>query len=593
MNYRRYRLLLHRKFRKSQRQVGDLSTQAEEQIEKHLFGRFSNLNRIRRFIFGWVGLLIIICLGMTIEILSLSGFYQVLEPVPGGIYNEGIVGNFTNANPIFASNDVDTAVSRLIFSGLVTYDNSGHLVGDLASSWSVDDHGIVYTFHLRPNLKWQDGQPLTSADVLYTFNLIQSPDVGSPFESSWQGIKISAPDSRTVVFTLPGALASFPYSLTIGIVPQHILSSLPTSSLRSADFNTLHPIGSGPFAWKAIAVTTDSSNNAEYQIELTPFSGYALGKPKLGQFVIHTYPSTAELATAFSNGQLTGAQGFDTVPTNLANKLSVVQHNLPLTAEQMVFFKTSQGVLSEQVVRHALVEGTDQASIINSLGYPVIPVNEPLLIGQLGYDPTLAQPKYNLADAKSILTSNDWIVGANGIRQKDGQPLTFTLSADDTPDDHVVGNQLQAQWQKLGVKLSVDYLDNLDFQSAVNYHDYDAILDGISIGPDPDVFVYWDSSQADVRSVNRLNLSEYNSAVADASLETGRSRINPAIRAVIYKSFLQAWQQDNPALGLYQPRDLYLTNGPVAGFVDHVINSPTDRYDNVQNWEIRQAKVSD
>jgi hypothetical protein len=106
------------------------------------------------------------------------------------------------------------------------------------------------------------------------------------------------------------------------------------------------------------------------------------------------------------------------------------------------------------------------------------------------------------------------------------------------------------------------------------------------------VFVYWDSSQADIRSANRLNLSEYKSAAADTALKAGRTRLDPQLRAVKYQPFLQAWKQDAPALAMYQPRILYVTNGPVDGLTNAAISSPTDRLANVQNWQIRQAKVT-
>jgi len=152
--------------------------------------------------------------------------------------------------------------------------------------------------------------------------------------------------------------------------------------------------------------------------------------------------------------------------------------------------------------------------------------------------------------------------------------------------------ELQKQWRQVGVAASVRLLTGQDFQIALTYHDYDAVLYGISLGVDPDVFVYWDSSQADIRSANRLNLSEYKNATADASLEAGRTRLDANLRAIKYKPFLQAWQQDAPALGLYQPRVLYLTNGEVAGLSDATLNTATDRLNNVQNWQIREARVT-
>jgi peptide/nickel transport system substrate-binding protein len=118
--------------------------------------------------------------------------------------------------------------------------------------------------------------------------------------------------------------------------------------------------------------------------------------------------------------------------------------------------------------------------------------------------------------------------------------------------------------------------------------DYDALLFGTSIGADPDVYVYWHSSQIDPNSPVRLNFSQYSSAGADAGLEAGRTRLDPALRAAKYQPFLQAWQTDAPALGLYQPRFLYLTRGPVYGLEEATINSDIGRFRNVHNWQVRE-----
>ena len=593
MRTRLIRLRFRRRIREGQQQVEDLGVQAEQQIDRHLFKRFARLVPIRRFLAGWLGLLVLLVAGLVIQNLSLGGYYQTLRTVPGGIYNEGVTGRFTNANPLYATSDADTTVSRLIFAGLFTLDAQGKLIGDLASGYSVDAHGTSYTVHLKPRLTWQDGRPLTSSDVLFTYQSIQNPDAQSPLQSSWQGITVTAPDSRTVVFKLPGPLAAFPYNLVNGIVPRHLLVGIPPSDLRSADFNTVHPVGAGPFAWQAVQVTSDvNPDKTREQVALTPFAGYQGGMPKLQKCVVQVFATQPQLARAFENNQVTAAEGLTEVPPGLRHSRSVVQHSLSLRAANMVFFKTSGGVLAEQPVRQALVQAADVPSIIKQLGYPTREVREPLLLGQLGYDPSLAQPSFNLAAAKAALEADGWQAGKNGVRAKAGQPLAFTLTAADTPEDRLVTGQLRQQWQRLGVKLNVQLLGTVDFQNALTYHGYDAVLDGISIGVDPDVFVYWDSSQADIRSANRLNLSDYKSPAADAALEAGRTRLDPTLRVIKYKPFLEAWQHDSPALGLYQPRVLYLTNGPVSGLGDHPVNTAIDRFANVQNWEIRQAKVT-
>ncbi|HSW36830.1 MAG TPA: peptide ABC transporter substrate-binding protein [Candidatus Saccharimonadales bacterium] len=592
MQLKLFKLRFRRRLKKQRKQVEGLSSQAERQIEHHLIQRAGRFRAVRRFVVSWM-LLFVLLIGCGVwQTARLSIYYQTLRPVPGGIYSEGLRGSFTTANPIYATNDVDTMVARLIFAGLLKYDDNHKLVNDLASDYSVDEKGTTYTMHLKPDLTWQDGHALTSSDVVFTFQAIQNPDSRSPLASGWQGINITAPDARTIIFTLPSPLASFPHNLTTGIVPEHLLSNIAMADLRSADFNTSQPIGAGPFKWQAVQVSGTGPANAQEQIALIPFKYYAGGAPKLKEFIVHAFASQNELIQAFKSKQLTTVSGLQEVPADLLNDKSVQVHSPLLMAATMVFFKTSNPILSDGKVRQALVQAAQPNEIIKTIGFKTRPVKEPLLLGQLGYNPAYSQPSPNLAAAKSLLDQAGWLVGAAGLRSKNGQVLKFTLTATDTSEYRMVTNILAQNWQAVGAKVDIHLQDSQVFTSTLSNHDYDAVLYGISIGADPDVFVYWDSSQANVLSPNRLNLSEYKSAKADASLEAGRTRLDPSLRAIKYQPFLQAWQADLPALGLYQPRLLYLTNGPVYGFNDHSLISPTDRFNNVENWMIRTAKVT-
>ncbi len=592
MQLRRLRMRFRRVFRKQQKQVESFSVQTEQQIEKHVVKRFGRLTAVRRFVISWVLLVLILIAGLAGQNIALSNYFQTVQPVPGGVYKEGVLGAFTNANPMYATSNADSTVARLVFAGLLKHDTNNKLVGELAEGYTTDANGLTYTLKLKPNLTWHDGQPLTSADVMYTFQTIQNPDAQSPLKASWQGIEVSAPDAQTVVFTLPSPLAAFPYNLTTGIVPKHILSKVAPSDLRSAEFNTANPIGAGPFAWQAIDVKGNDPKTAQQQIALLPFEKYALGTPKLSEFIVYVYADQQQLTDDFEGGKLTAIEGINSLPESVTNKPSVYVHDLPLNAANMIFFKTTTGVLSDKEVRKALVQAADVPEIVSQLSYPARMVNEPFLKGQVGYDPAFAQAGFDLNAAKQRLEAAGWKVGKNGIREKNNQRLTFKLSAADTPESKLVTKQLQEQWKALGVDMQVDLQKPSDFQGTLSYHSYDAVLYGITIGSDPDVFVYWASSQADIRSSNRLNLSEYKNSSVDVALEAGRTRRDPALRTIKYRPFLQAWQQDAPALGLYQPRLLYATNGPLFGLSEHSIDSPTGRLNNVHNWQIRQAKTT-
>jgi peptide/nickel transport system substrate-binding protein len=587
------KLRIRRILRRRQRQVEAATEAAENQFDTNLVGRFDRLLHVRRFVFTWVSLLALMTFATILQTVSLSGYYQTLRPVPGGIYHEGIVGTYSNANPIFATGAVDTAVSKLIFAGLLKYDEQNKLSGDLATGYTVDSSGRHYVVHLRPHLTWQDGKPLTAQDVAFTYRLIQNPDAQSPLRTSWQGIQVSALDNKTVKFDLPNVLSAFPASLTNGIVPEHILSSIPATQLRSADFNTIKPVGAGPFEWQALqSSATSDPDKAISLIGLQPFSDYYGGKPQLGGFVLHAYGNSQQMVTDFQKRILNAVAGLQSVPTALAHAIGVNINNFPSTAAEMTFFKTTSGVLADTQVRQALIQGADTKNIIDRLGYATRSVREPLLSGQLGYDAKYQQATYNIATANTTLDKAGWVRGSDGIRSKAGQPLLFRLYAENTPENSSTVQTLVHDWRKLGVK-AVPVLQQLsDFQTTLEFHTYDALLYGISIGSDPDVYAYWDSTQADIRSSNRLNFSEYKSTTADTALEAGRTRIDPTLRIIKYRPFLQAWQSDAPALGLYQPRFLYITRGTIYGLKDHVLNTDADRYGSVAEWKIHTARIT-
>lgn len=585
MRLHTFKLRFRRFWRRGIIRIIGFSRGAGTQFDQNLIGRLGRLRLVWRFVLLWLVLIGVIAGLLSVQLSALRSYYQVLQPSPGGIYSEGVVGSFTTANPIYAVSDVDTTVAKLLFAGLLTYNDQDQLTGDLASSWGVNESGTQYTVHLRPNLVWQDGQPLTADDVVFTYQTMQDPDAQSPFQSSWQGVTVAAVDRSTVTFTLPNPLSSFAQSLTNGIIPKHILQSVNIVDLRSAAFNTTNPVGAGPFRWGSIGVS-GVGQSAQTQITLTPFRTYWASAPRLDQFIVHAYANQDDLVQAYRNQEITAVAGLDSVPASIASDKSSHIYNLPLTAGVYVFFKTTSSILSDAKVRQALVAAADRAAILKRLDFPAIAVDEPLLRGQLGYNPAYAQTTGNLAQAKSLLDQAGWTVQPDGTRAKNGQPLSFTLIVGAGTPYAAVAQQLSSEWQSIGAQAQVTPLLSDDFQDSLSSHSYDAVIDGISIGVDPDVFVYWDSSQADPRSDNQLNFSEYKSTTADLALEAGRTRLDPQLRVAKYRSFLQAWQQDTPALGLYQPRFLYISHIPIYGLHENPVNTDAGRFNNVQNWMV-------
>lgn len=584
------KLRMRRLFRRRRKQAAIIGSSTEENLEKHIIKRLMRLPKIQRFLAGWIGLILLIGIGLTLQIRALGPKYQTVQPRPGGTYTEGIIGTFTNANPLYASSGLDSSVSELVFSGLLKYDENNKLVGDLAESWTIDANELVYTVKLKQNIQWHDGKPLTAKDVVFTYHRIQDPETKSHLLPSWQNIKIAAPDDHTVVFTLPNSLSSFPDSLTNGIIPEHVLGNVLPSQLRSNSFNNSNPIGSGPFRFSKVEIIGVNPDERQTRVAMNAFDKYYAGPPGIDTFVIRTFKDEISLTEAFAQKEVNAMVGLASLPDQFAGKSDVKEISVPLTGEVLVFFKTTQEVLKDPAVRKALVLATDKKQMLEQLPYPLVAIDEPLLKSHIGYDKAYTQVTNQPEEAKKALDAAGWVVDpATGIRAKGEQKLSFRLVSQNTSEYASVAGTLQKEWREIGVDLQVELQNDQDLQSSLALHNYDALLYGISVGSDPDVFAYWHSSQGDVRSTTRLNFSEYKSIPADRALEGGRTRSDPQIRSVKYKPFLEAWRDDAPALALYQPRFLYVVRSPLHGYDSLTANTAADRFAEVQKWMAREG----
>jgi peptide/nickel transport system substrate-binding protein len=579
-----------RVFRTRKRQVGELTDTASKNIDRHVFRRINNFAHVGRFMLAWMLLMLVLIGGVVYQSRVLATFYSSTQPVEGGILNEGMIGTYTNPNPLFASSTVDLSVSRLIFNSILTHDESGALTNDLASSIERSENGLVYTVKLIQGVKWQDGTDFSSRDILYTFKAIQNPDTRSPYNVSWQGVVVEAQDSHTVTFTLPSPLNSFPLSLCVGIVPAHILETTPFEELRSTAFNSA-PVGTGPFKLKNV-VRLDEFETIEkrQRIELVRNADYFKGRPQLDAYVlyalfdeeeIYEYLASRRIDSAVLNSQPTLAESF---------KSRYVQEQVPLLAGTYVFFNTSRPPFDSLELRQALTTGTDTEEVIKSLGYPVQAVDSPLLRTHVGYDQSVTQQAYDIAKANQILDSLGWVRSTeNNMRYKDNVALEFSLTTLEGSDFAKIASSLQERWKnELGVTLNITTQPPAELQPILLQHEYDLLLYGISLDNDPDVFAYWHSTQA---AIDRYNLSMYKSETADRALEAGRSRPDIALRAVKYKPFLEAWQKDAPAFGLYQPPVFFVSTLRIYNFDAQKLNSAADRFYNVHNWQIQTDKL--
>ena len=153
-----------------------------------------------------------------------------VAPAFGGSYIEGVIGAPQYLDPILAATDVDADVVQLVFAGLTQLDRDGTVIPDLAS-FTTDTDGKVWTFTIRDDARWQDGEPVTAQDVIYTVSLVQDKAYVGPFSDAFRGVKADAVGPKIVRFTLPEAFGSFAANTTLPLLPSHRLAGVTYNDL--------------------------------------------------------------------------------------------------------------------------------------------------------------------------------------------------------------------------------------------------------------------------------------------------------------------------------------------------------------------------
>lgn len=521
---------------------------------------------VRRVTVLWLSSVALLITISFLQLRSLRPFYMQATGQPGGTYTEGIVGSITTINPILTESGANADAARLIFSGLTRYSRAGEIEGDLASSWTVSPNGLTYTFSLRPNVAWHDGQTLTADDVAYTISLIQNPDVHSPMASAWQGVIVTTPNPQTVIVTLPVRYDAFINSTTVGILPKHVLQGTPADGLRASSFNQ-QPVGTGPF--KINDFDTDSGS-----VSLQANTKYFRGKPKLDSIVLKVYASQAALQSAFRKHQVTGmARAANSTATSYGSGVDV--HALRIPEEVALFMRTKSPALSDIKVRQAIAAAVDRKDIIKStLHNDADPLVVPALKEQLAIVQNIPVPDKNITNAKALLGD---------------KKLTLSLVTADTEDYRAVAARLARELGAIGIKVDVQAYDFTTLQqNYIKLRNYDLLLYGLNAGVDLDPYPYWHSSQ--IKSPG-LNVSQYTSTAADKALESARATADNRVRLARLSTFLGVWAKDAPAVMLYSPQYLYVTKDDVRGIVDGQLMTAADRYYDVQNWTVHSKLV--
>lgn len=500
-------------------------------------------------------------------------------------YSEGLVGEIIHLNPVFTEfSEADMDISSLIFSGLVRYNAlTGEFEEDIATHTLSEDQ-LVYTFTLKNNVFWHDGEEVTGEDIYYTYaTVIQSPDFDNTLlKSNLEGVKIELVNSRTVSFTLPSPNSFFFTALTVGLLPEHILKDVPVAELDTADFNQL-PIGTGPYQ---VLNPYEINGDGSTTVTLDLFPQYYGAVPSIESLRFVAYPTLTDLIENRSVWSGAARIKQSQLDEMVLDDLVTYQYELPQYTA--LFLNTDSPYLTKNKERLGISKAIDKDAILEAINYRVR-IDTPLL--ELNQDEWL----YNsdVTEAQGALYDAGWTLneGESVRSNSNGEPLSLRLlrrdfSIENTAQEEVsqvTADMIASQLAAVGVEVTVESYALAELEEKIKTRDYDLLLYGQSLGYNLDTFAYWHSSQV---GETGLNLSNYQNPEADFLIESIRGTFDHDKKQELLQDLAETITSDVPAVFLYTPSYYYVVDTKITGIDFLKLLLPKDRFSTIHLWNL-------
>lgn len=464
----------------------------------------------------------------------------------GGTMVDALSGEPSGLIAMLAGESSASAIAGNIFNSLLKYDKNLELTGELAQSWQVSADKKTITFHLKPNLKWADGQALTSEDVLFTWKVMTDDKTRTPYGADYKLVKnASAPDPQTFVvsYAHPYAPALDSWA-SLHVLPKHILQG---QDINNSDFSR-HPVGSHYYqlaSWK----------NGE-SISLVRNPNATQGAPKIDRLMSRIIPDKAAQFLELM------ADNIDSMALNSVQYARIFPARPELNQQFNLYkelgnsytylgFNLKRKPFDDVRVRKAFNYAIDKQEIIDGvllgLGEPV---SSPYKPGTRWSNPKLSPYPYDPEKAKSLLAEAGYSDhDGDGIVDKNGQPLSFEILTNQNKEREMTAVLIQRRLKEIGVDVSIRVVEWATFISRfIKTGDFSAVVLGWGLGQEPDQFNIWHSSQ---QEPGQFNFIGYKNPQVDHLLESGRLELDPDKRMKIYHQFAEILYQDSPIVYLF------------------------------------------
>jgi peptide/nickel transport system substrate-binding protein len=509
------------------------------------------------------------------------------DPAYGGTYVEGVAGVPHYLNPVIAATNVDEDVARLAFSGLTRPDQTGAIVADLASTFRTESNGRIWTFDIREDATWHDGQPVTADDVVYTVKLLQDRGYVGPYSDAFRGVTVERVALRSVRFTLPDVYGPFAASTTVPLLPSHILGNVPYADLSRQPFN-LNPIGTGPFR----VADVDARQIVLLRNDDFYRTRPARGRPFLDRVILRFFSDPTEALLALSRGEIDGVGGLSSQDAERARTLkSAVLYSLPTDNFVSLFLnvRPEKVVFRDRAVRQAIATAIDRGRVLqlSADGRGTV-ADEFVPSSSWAYVKDITRYTYSTEEATFLLEGADWKDrDGDGIRDKGGQKLAFTISTSDEPARLAAATEIQRGLNAVGMSVTVKSMPFGQLvDSVARQRSFDALLVEIAVSGDPDPYTFFHSTEANDPG---HNFSGFSTLPIDRNLEAARRTFDERERRDLYAPVFQAISREVPIVFLYFSDYLYAQSRQAQGLRIAPLTDPRERFWNVEDWYVRTS----
>jgi peptide/nickel transport system substrate-binding protein len=472
---------------------------------------------------------------------------QKEAPAYGDAIVEGSIGDVSGFISAVTSDQPSHAAAAFVFNGLVRYDKNLKLEGELAESWNVSPDGKKITFRLRKGVKWHDGAPFTSDDVLFTYRKMIDPKTPTAYAEDFKQVsRVSAPDPHTFIAEYDKPFSPALASWGMHILPKHLLEKY--ADISKSPLNK-KPVGTGPYRfleWKT---------GEKVVFEENP--DYFEGRPYISRVVIRVIPDPATMFLELKSG---GIDYMGMTPLQFTRQTGTAEFRNSFTKYRYLSFgytylgfRLSHPFFSDKRVRQAMAHAINKQEIIDGVLFGLgQEATGPYKPGTWAYNPDVKKFPFDTGKAKALLAEAGWKPGTDGTLEKGGQKFRFTVLTN-------AGNESRAKTAAIiqqnlaaaGIHMEIRTVEWAAFiNEFVKKRKFDALILGWTIPQDPDLFDIWSSTKTGPDELNHIGFAN---PEVDRLLEQGRRTFDMDQRKKAYFRIQEILAEEQPIVFLYVP----------------------------------------